>query len=133
MRRLLIMALLLGAPLAGLAQKANEAQNRVLGEVAACLQAGLPPDWRSAEMVVDLKKPGAETGEVRYLMRRSLSGGQFEPFRPCDEKKAARALIEVRKTQAADRRNWTSARFVIRNDGTYDLTFDYPPPAQKKK
>ncbi len=126
MRRFLFIALLLGAPAAALAQKATEAQDRLVAEVAACLQAGLPPDWRAAEMVVDLKKPGADTGDVRYLMRRSLSGGQFEPFRPCDEKKAARSLLEVRKTQAADRRNWTSVRLVVRNDGTYDLTFEYP-------
>lgn len=126
MRRFLIIAFLLGAPAGALAQQATEAQDRLVAEVAACLQAGLPPDWRTAEMAVDLKKPGAETGDVRYLMRRSLSGGQFEPFRPCDEKKAARALLEVRKTQPAERRNWIGVRLVIRSDGTYDLTFDYP-------
>ena len=125
MRRLLIIALLAGAP-AALAQKANEEQNRVVGEVAACLQAGLPPGWASAEMRMELKKPGADTGEVSYLVRRRLSGGQFEPFRPCDEKKAARTLLEVRKSQPAARRNWTSARLVIRDDGTYDLSFEYP-------
>jgi hypothetical protein len=125
MRRLLIIALLAGAPSA-LAQKANEDQNRVVGEVAACLQAGLPPGWASAEMRMELKKPGADTGEVSYLVRRRLSGGQFEPFRPCDEKKAARTLLEIRKSQPASRRNWKSARLVIRDDGTYDLSFDYP-------
>ena len=126
MRRFLIMAcLFLAAPVAH-AQTASEEQNRLLGEVAACLQAGLPADWASAEMLVELKKPGAATGDVRYLMRRNLSGGQFEAFRPCDEKKAARALLEVRKTQPAERRNWIGARLVIRSDGTYDLTFDYP-------
>jgi hypothetical protein len=125
MRRLLIIALLAGAP-AALAQKANEDQNRVVGEVAACLQAGLPPGWASAEMRMELKKPGADTGEVSYLVRRRLSGGQFEPFRPCDEKKAARTLLEIRKSQPASRRNWKSARLVIRDDGTYDLSFDYP-------
>jgi hypothetical protein len=125
MRRLLIIALLAGAP-AALAQKASEEQNRVVGEVAACLQAGLPPGWASAEMRMELKKPGADSGEVSYLVRRRLSGGQFEPFRPCDEKKAARTLLEVRKSQPASRRNWTSARLVIRDDGTYDLSFEYP-------
>jgi len=126
MRRFLMIALLLGAPATALAQKANEDQNRVVGEVAQCLQAGLPPGWVSAEMTIELTAPGADTGEARYLMRRRLSGGQFEPFRPCDEKKAARTLLEVRKSQPADRRNWKSARLVIRDDGTYDLSFDYP-------
>lgn len=125
MRHWLIIPLLLAAPFA-LSQPASEEQNRLLAEIAECLQAGLPPDWRAAEMAVELKKPGDETGEVRYLMRRALSGGEFELFRPCDEKKAARALLGVRKLQPADRRDWTGARLVIRNDGTYDLTFDYP-------
>lgn len=137
MRRLLLTALL-ALPAVASAQsdakaKASEAQNRIVGEVAQCLQAGLPPNWRTAEMKVDLKSPGAETGEVRYLTRRALSGGQFEPFRPCDEKKAARMLLGLRKHQDAQRRGWTSARLTLRSDGTYDLTFEYPKPAAKKK
>jgi hypothetical protein len=126
MRRLLIIALLAAAALPAHAQVASEDQNRIVGEIASCLLAGLPPDWREAEMVVELKEAGAETGDVRFNMRRRLSGGHYEPFRPCDEKKAARSLLEVRKLQAADKRNWTTARLVIRDDETFDLTFDYP-------
>ncbi len=125
MNRLLIIALLLVAPALAHAQKASDEQNRIVGEVAACLQAGLPPDWAVAEMRVELKKPGADTGDASYVMRRKLSGGQFEPFRPCDEKKAARTLLEVRKSQAKDRRAWSGARLVLRSEGSYDLTFDY--------
>jgi hypothetical protein len=132
MRRLLIIALL-ALPAVATAQKATEAQNRIVGEVAECLQAGLPPNWQTAEMKVELKKPGAETGEVSYITRRALSGGQFEPFRPCDEKKAARTLLDLRKHQDAQRRAWTAARLTLRSDGTYDLTFEYPKPAAKKK
>ncbi|HYD58544.1 MAG TPA: hypothetical protein VEB41_16685 [Burkholderiales bacterium] len=130
MKRLLIIALLAASPSAG-AQKASEAQNRIVGEVAQCLQAGLPPNWQTAEMKVELKKPGAESGQVSYITRRALSGGEFEPFRPCDEKKAARTLLDLRKHQDAQRRAWTAARLIIRNDGTYDLTFEYPAPKKK--
>lgn len=135
MKRLLIVALL-ALPSAAPAQggaKATEAQNRIVGEVAECLQAGLPPSWQTAEMKVELKKPGADTGQVSYITRRALSGGQFEPFRPCDEKKAARTLLDLRKHQDAQRRAWIVARLTLRNDGTYDLTFEYPKPAARKK
>jgi hypothetical protein len=130
MRRLLFITFLLfvtlplTAPLAE-AQTASEEQNRIVGEVAACLQAGLPPDWASAEMRVDLKAPGAETGDVTYVVRRKLSGGAFETFRPCDEKRAARTLLEIRKSQAKDRRAWTGAKLTLHSEGKYDLTFDY--------
>lgn len=125
MKRLLIIAFLAAASQVALAQTANVEQNRIVGEVAACLQAGLPPDWAVAEMRVDLKAPGADTGNVSYVMRRKLAGGQFEAFRPCDEKTAARTLLEIRKSQPKDRAAWTSAKLILRSEGSYDLTFDY--------
>ena len=125
MRRLLIIAFLAAASQGVLAQKANDEQNRIVGEIAACLQAGLPPDWAVAEMRVELKAPGADTGDVSYVMRRKLSGGQFEAFRPCDEKTAARTLLGIRKSQAKDRGAWTSAKLILRSEGSYDLTFEY--------
>jgi hypothetical protein len=69
-------------------------------------------------------------------MRRKLSGGQFEAFRPCNEKTAARTLLDIRKSQPKDRAAWTGARLTLRVEGTYDLTFDYPaakPAAKPKK
>lgn len=125
MKRLLMIAFLAAASQGVLAQKANDEQNRIVGEVAACLQAGLPPDWAVAEMRVELKAPGADTGEASYVMRRKLSGGQFEPFRPCDERTAARTLLEIRKSQPKDRGAWTSAKLILRSEGSYDLTFGY--------
>ncbi|HLS87129.1 MAG TPA: hypothetical protein VK043_12605 [Burkholderiales bacterium] len=124
----LCLALALLAPaLPVAAQQATEAQTEVLMEVAQCLAAGLPDNWEQAEMLVELEKPGAEKGNVRYLVRRRLSGGQFEPFRPCDERKAAHALVtEFRALQAPDRRGWRGARFVVHRDGNFNITFDYP-------
>ena len=133
MRRLIIMGLLLAASAGALAQKASADQNRIVGEVAQCLQAGLPENWAVAEMSIELKKPGADSGEATYVMRRKLSGGQFEPFRPCDEKKAALTLLDLRKSQPKDRRGWTGARLILRSEGSYDLTFDYSKPAAKSK
>jgi len=127
-KMLLVLVIALGTlALPAGAQQATEAQTQVLLDITKCLAAGLPDSWEEAEMLVELEKPGAETGNVRYLVRRRLSGGQYEPFRPCDERQAAQALVrDFRKLQTAKQRNWKGARFVIHRDGKFDLTFDYP-------
>jgi hypothetical protein len=126
MKHLIIIALLAAAPLAAQAQEASEEETKLLNEIAQCLAVGLPHDWRQAEMLVELKSPEAETGDVRYLMMRNLSGGQYEPFSPCNERQAARALVvEMRKLQPPEKRAWKGARFVVYRNGKFDLTLDY--------
>ncbi len=125
-RTALAAALLLAAPLAVHAQTASEAETALLAEIATCLAAGLPQDWRRAEMIVELPKPGAASGTASYLMMRNLSGGQYETFVPCTEMQPARKLtVDLRKLQPADRRAWKGARFIVHNDGKFDLTLDY--------
>lgn len=132
MKRALLLLALGALALPAAAQKATEAQTQVLLEITKCLAAGLPDNWEQAEMIVELAKPGAETGNVRYLVRRRLSGGAFEPFRPCNERQAAQALVrDFRKLQAPQQRAWKGARFVIQRDGKFDLTFDYGKPPAK--
>ena len=128
MRRFaIIMAALLAAPAAGAQeQSATAAETALLAEIATCLATGLPSDWRQAEMIVELAKPGAETGTARYLVMRNLSGGQYESFAPCiDFQPARRLTTELRKLQPAERRDWKGARFVVYSDGKFDLTLDY--------
>jgi hypothetical protein len=99
------MALLLASLTAG-AQEASEAEKATLTEIAKCLLAGLPRDWNQAEMTIDLPEPGAETGEVKYSMRRSLSAGEYETFVPCDPQKPANAFVDMRKLQPPERSGW---------------------------
>jgi hypothetical protein len=126
MKHLIIIALLAAAPFSVRAQQASEEETRLLNEIAQCLVVGLPHDWRQAEMLVELKSPEAETGEVRYLMMRNLSGGQYETFLPCNDRQPARDLVvEMRKLQPAEKRGWKGARFVAYRSGKFDLTLDY--------
>jgi hypothetical protein len=126
MKHLIIIALLAAAPFAARAQQASEEESKLLEGIAQCLAAGLPHDWRQAEMLVELKSAEAETGDVRYLMIRNLSGGQYETFSPCNERQVARELVvEMRKLQPAEKRGWKGARFVVYRNGKFDLTFDY--------
>jgi hypothetical protein len=126
MKHSIIIALLAAAPFAARAQQASEPETALLNQIAECLAAGLPRDWREAQMLIELQTPEAQTGDVRYLMTRNLSAGQLEPFSPCDEREPARVLVvEMRKLQPAETGAWKGARFVVHRDGRFDLTFDY--------
>jgi hypothetical protein len=125
MRHRAIIALLALAPLAALAQQASEQEQATLASIAQCLVAGLPQNWQLAEMNVVLPEPGAPGGEVTYRMSRLLEG-KLEPFQPCDERKPAEALVELRKMQDEARAGWNAARFVIYRDGKFDLMYEYP-------
>jgi hypothetical protein len=132
MKRYLILAVLLAFPAlppGASAQNASEAQSTLIQEIGKCLFAGLPPDWRQTEMFVTLAKPGAEGGDARYTMIRSMSGGEIENFMPCTDPNPAKVFVtEIRKQQAKDKRGWTSARLIIYREGKFDLTFQYPKP-----
>jgi hypothetical protein len=129
MRHFLIVGLIAGlitaAPLAG-AQEASPEQMEAASAVAKCLIAGLPADWYEAQVIVTLDAPGALSGEGRYVFSRQLARNNMEPFKPCDSRNPARALVEMRRLQPVERRGWKSARFVLHRDGKFDLTYDYP-------
>jgi hypothetical protein len=128
----LLVFIALGSPSVALAQEQNErlqageAETRLLGTIAQCLIAGLPGDWQSAQMIVDLETPGAPSGVVTYQFSRTLSRDKFEPFTPCDQSKPAATLAEIRGLQSPERGGWKTARFVVNRDGRFDLTYDYP-------
>jgi hypothetical protein len=131
MKILLIIASLALAPVlspsrAQAQQPASEKETRLLGAIAQCLIEGLPGDWQRAQMTVELDSPGAPDGAVRYLFSRTLSRDQLEPFTPCDKRRPATTLVELRELQTQERRGWKTARFVVNRDGKFDLTYDYP-------
>jgi hypothetical protein len=130
LRHLLIIASLAAAPLlspsSARAQTASDAETAVLSEIAKCLVVGLPEDWQRAQVVVELKEPGAPDGEVRYLFSRTLARDKLESFKPCDEQAPARAMVGLRGAQPPEKRGWRVARFLLNRDGKFDLSYDYP-------
>ena len=127
MRRLLLAAVctaLFALPLG--AQEANRAETQAVNEIVQCLVEGLPSEWVSAHMVVELATPGGSTGGVRYLFSKKEGGGELEPFTPCDSQTPANILIELRRSQSYERRNWTGARLVLQRDGSFRLNYDFP-------
>src|SRR3954471_10991677 len=110
--RLLLAALVLAAPALVCAQEASKKETDAVQSMLECLIQGLPEDWQRAEVTVELARPGAETGDVLYLVSRSGAEDKPEPFAPCDVRQPPRTLLDARKTQASARRGWIRAQLV---------------------
>ena len=124
MRHVLIMLALAAAPASAFAQGASISETNAVARIAECLAQGAPGDWQRLTMVVELAKPGDETGNVRYLA--TGASGEPQAYTPCDTRKPALTLLEARKSQTPERKGWISARLVLFEDGKFELHYDYP-------
>jgi hypothetical protein len=118
------MLALAAAPAIAFAQGASASETNAVANIAECLAQGAPGDWQRLTMVIELEKPGDETGNVRYFA--SGASGTPQAYTPCDTRKPALMLIEARKSQAPERKGWISARLVLFEDGKFELHYDYP-------
>ena len=125
MKRLLIIPLLLLCALAR-AQPASPQETEAVARIAPCLVHGLPDDWLRIYVVIDLARPGDESGNVRYLVSRRDTPDRVEPYTPCDLRAPAVGLLATRAHQTAERSRWTGARLVLHPSGNFELNFDYP-------
>jgi hypothetical protein len=114
------------APAAAAAQKANSEQTDAVSAVAECLALGLPPKWKQLQVVVDIRRPYAETGGVLYLV--TLPDDRIEPFEPCDPRLPPVKLIGLRDSQADAERGWTKVILTMKPDASFDLKYEYPAP-----
>jgi hypothetical protein len=126
MRYLLLAAAALLPFDPAIAQEANQNEAQAVTEIARCMAQGLPENWVSAQMVVELAQPGESTGAVRYLFARKEAEDRLEPFTPCDTDLPAAILVGLRGVQPAERQGWTSARLVLERDGSFRLNYDFP-------
>jgi hypothetical protein len=108
------------------AQEANQNEAQAVTEIAQCMAPGLPENWVSAQMVVQLERPGESTGAVRYLVARKDAEDRLEPFTPCDTDLPASILVGLRGVQPAERQGWTMVRLVVERDGSFRLNYDFP-------
>jgi hypothetical protein len=121
-----ILALLVAGAAAAEQQQVSEDEANAVSAIFTCLSAGLPNDWARARMIVELEQPGATTGNVRYLVSREGAGDKSEDLVPCDAAMPARMLIELRQSQAPDRRGWKGAQLEVLRNGAFRLNYDYP-------
>lgn len=126
MRAFALPLLLAFAAGPALGQTADPRELDTISEIGRCLVQGLPEDWAAAHMVLELERPGAASGNVRYLVARKDVPERLESFQPCDTQAPAHALVELRERQPEDRRGWTAARLVFERDGSFRLSYDFP-------
>ena len=107
---------------------ASEAESRAVADITDCMVQGLPENWRQATMEINLDKPFDETGSVRYVFTSQEDAAPSEPFQPCDVKRPARSLIELRQTLAPARRGWIGAQVTVLRDGRFGIRYGYPKP-----
>jgi hypothetical protein len=107
---------------------ASEAENRAVAYIVDCMVSGLPEDWRRATMEVNLEKPFDDTGSVRYVFSRDDSVAPAESFQPCDLKKPARTVIDLRDTLPAARRGWIGVQVTVLRDGRFGIRYGFPKP-----
>jgi len=120
----LAASLVLAAPVS-IAQKANTTQVDTVTAVAECLAVGLPKEWKQLQVIVDIRRPYAETGGVLYLV--TLTDGRVVPFEPCDPRLPPAKLIELRDGQPDAERGWTKVTLTMKPDASFDMKYEYPP------
>lgn len=111
---------------------AAEFENRAMADIVDCMVQGLPEEWYRAVMEINLAKPFDETGSVRYAFARREDEPPAEPFQPCDVKRPARTLIDLRSRLPRDRQGWIGAQVTVLKDGRFGIRYGYPKPAAKK-
>ena len=109
-------------------REAAEFENRAMAEIVDCLVQGLPQEWYRATMEINLEKPFDETGSVRYGFARNESEPPVEPFEPCDVKRPARTLIELRSRLPRERQGWIGAQVTVLRDGRFGIRYGFPKP-----
>ena len=125
MNRLALALCLALIPPAASAQKANTTQVEAVSAVAECLAVGLPKEWKQLQVVVDIRRPYAETGGVLYLV--TLPDGRTVPFDPCDPRLPPAKLVELRDGQPDAEKGWTKVTLTMKPDASFDLKYEYPP------
>ena len=123
----LALCLALLAPFAS-AQKANTTQVEAVSAVGECLAVGLPKEWKLLQVIVDIRRPFAETGGVLYLV--TLPDGRVTPFETCDPRLPPAKLIELRDGQPDAEKGWTKVTLTMKPDASFDLKYEYPPKAK---
>src|SRR5262245_50066022 len=116
---LLLVAAL--APLVSTAQQANKEVVTAVSAVAECLALGLPREWKTLRVVIELQQPLADTGAVRYQV--TMPDDSVQPFTPCDPHLPPVKLLELRDSQNEKERGWTMLILSMKPDASFDLKY----------
>jgi hypothetical protein len=126
---------LLAASLCGpaLAQKKSSQPRppdpKVVGEIFACLQDGLPKDWQKTWLV--MTETGNEGGErrydIKYFFAVSTGDDKGQPIvGKCNDEEVGRRIYGFNDNLPTwEQRQWKVARLTILKDRKFELKYDY--------
>jgi hypothetical protein len=106
---------------------AAQVDTQVIGQILACLQPGLPEDWKKAWVVVtELDSDGrTRKFEAQFFYATSMADERGEPLKPCDAEAVAMDVYRLNDGLKPEQRQWKVARLVITSEGDFELKYDY--------
>jgi hypothetical protein len=119
---------------------------QILENIMACLAEGLTQDWKKAWFVIkETDRNEAERTrqfEGDFFYATSLKDRKGKRLQTCGPEKIIQGVSDLNDYLTPEQQRWTSAVFTFtRDDGKYDVKYDYMPfkpkpaakPAAKKK
>jgi len=106
---------------------AAKVDTRVIEQILACLEPGLPQDWKKAWIVVtELDTDGATRKfEAQFFYATAMADDKGEPLKPCDAEAVAKDVYRLNDSLKPEQRQWKAARLVITSEGDFELKYDY--------
>jgi len=119
----------------------------IIEGIVSCLAEGLPKDWKKAWFVIREtdrnEAAGARQFEGDFFYATSLKDTKGRRLQTCGAEKIVQGVSDLNDYLTKEQQRWTSAVFTfIRDDGKYDVKYDYTPfkpkpaaakPAARKK
>lgn len=112
------------APAAAAPEK-GQTGDEVVQEIANCVLAGLPADWKLAQ--VEVREIGRSDNQREFEAFYSFkdSAGKSATFTPCDQREPALNVYKLNGALEPAKRNWVRATLVLSSEGKFELSYDY--------
>ncbi len=99
--------------------------DEIVQEIANCVLAGLPPDWKLAQ--VEVREIGRSDTQREFEAFYSFkdAAGKSAAFTPCDQREPALNVYKLNGALEPAKRNWARATLVLSSEGKFELSYDY--------
>ena len=101
--------------------------DEVVQNIARCMLANAPQDWRSATL--EIKETGNSGRERAFEANYTWTdaAGKVQPLAPCNPQEPAVNLYRLNETLSPEKRQWTRAVLSLTKEGKFDIKYDYTP------
>lgn len=97
----------------------------IVQDIANCMLAGLPPNWKIAQ--VEVTEIGRDGKQREFEAKYAYVGADDKPvlYTPCDLREPALNVYKLNAALAPEKRNWIKATLVLSSEGKFELQYDY--------